>query len=121
MLKPGFWDAPDDAQKLMKKKKHLECELERYEGLLKGFNDISEMIELAEEYEDYSEAKNIIKEYRRLCEEMEDLELSRLLTGKYDDKDAILSIHAGTGGVDAMDWAEMLMRIYLRYADQHGF
>ena len=121
MLKPGFWDDPDDAQKLMKRKKHLESELERYEGLLKGFNDISEMIELAEEYEDYSEAKSIIKGYKRLCEEMEDLELSRLLTGKYDDKDTILSIHAGTGGVDAMDWAEMLMRMYLRYADQHGF
>ena len=121
MLKPGLWDDPDDAQKLMKRKKHLESELERYEGLLKGFNDISEMIELAEEYEDYSEAKSIIKGYKRLCEEMEDLELSRLLTGKYDDKDAILSIHAGTGGVDAMDWAEMLMRMYLRYADQHGF
>lgn len=121
MLKPGFWDSPDDAQKLMKQKKHLENELEQYEGLCKGFDDISDMIELAEEYEDYSEAKTIIKEYKRLCEEMEDLELNRLLTGKYDDKDAILSIHAGTGGVDAMDWAEMLMRMYLRYADQHGF
>ena len=52
MLKPGFWDAPEDAQKLMKRKKHLESELERYEGLLMGFNDISEMIELAEEYEE---------------------------------------------------------------------
>ena len=65
MLKPGFWDAPDDAQKLMKRKKHLESELERYEGLLKGFNDISEMIELSEEYEDYSEAKNIRGYVRR--------------------------------------------------------
>ena len=54
MLKPGFWDTPDDAQKLMKKKKNLESELEHYEGLLKGFSDISEMIDLAEEYEDYS-------------------------------------------------------------------
>ena len=52
MLRPGFWDSPDYAQKLMKQKKHLENELEQYEGLCKGFYDISDMIELAEEYED---------------------------------------------------------------------
>lgn len=121
MLRPGFWDSPDEAQKLMKHKKHLENELEQYNGLRQGFQDVADMIELADEYDDYSEAKDIIRTFRRLHEEMEALELSRQLTGKYDEKNAILSIHAGTGGVDAMDWAEMLMRMYLRYCDQHGF
>jgi peptide chain release factor 2 len=120
-MKPGFWDDPAAAQKLMKKKKHLETEVERYERLERGLDDTEELIELAEELEDEDEAKEIAKNFAKLQDEMEELKLGMLLNGKYDENDAILSIHAGTGGVDAMDWAEMLERMYLRYCEKKGF
>lgn len=121
MLEPGFWDNPDAAQQVMKHKKHFENILDRFNHLASGFSDISDMIELAEEYDDKAEAKEILKNFKELNLDLEDFRLKMLLNGKYDENEAILSIHAGTGGVDAMDWAEMLMRMYLRYCDKHGF
>lgn len=99
----------------------MENELDKFEALSSGFNEIKDMIDLVEEYDDVSEAKEIIKTFKSLNEDMEDFKLQMLLNGKYDENEAILSIHAGTGGIDAMDWAEMLMRMYLRYCDKHGF
>ncbi len=117
----GFWDDPEKAQTLLKKKKSLELKVEKYEKLEKGFDDIGELIELAEEMEDEEEANAIVESFAELTRELEELKLDTLLDGKYDHNNAIISIHAGTGGVDAMDWAEMLLRMYTRWAEKKGY
>lgn len=116
-----FWDDPEKAQSLLKKKKALESTVNEYDRLSSGFKDISEMIEIAEELEDEDEAMTVVENFDELCKDAETFRLKLLLDGKYDSNSAILSIHAGTGGVDAMDWAQMLMRMYTRWADKHGY
>lgn len=117
----NFWDDPEKAQSLLKKKKALESTVNEYDRLSLGFKDISEMIEFAEELEDEDEAMTVVENFDELCKDAETFRLKLLLDGKYDSNSAILSIHAGTGGVDAMDWAQMLMRMYTRWADKHGY
>ena len=116
-----FWDDPEKAQSLLKKKKALESTVNEYARLSSGFKDISEMIEIAEELEDEDEATTVVENFDELCKDAETFRLKLLLDGKYDSNSAILSIHAGTGGVDAMDWAQTLMRMYTRWADKHGY
>jgi len=116
-----FWDDPEKAQSLLKKKKALESTVNEYDRLISVFKDISEMIEIAEELEDEDEAMTVVENFDELCKDAETFRLKLLLDGKYDSNSAILSIHAGTGGVDAMDWAQMLMRMYTRWADKHGY
>lgn len=119
--KPGFWDDPDAAQNLLKKKKGVESKVEKYEKLETGLTDIGELIELAEEMDDEEEAEAIVLSFNELKSELEELKLDTLLDEKYDHNNAIISIHAGTGGVDAMDWAEMLLRMYTRWAEKRGY
>lgn len=121
MEQPDFWDDPEAAQNLLKKKKNLETKVSQYESLAKGFDDIEELILLAEEMEDEEEADSIVKSFEELQEQLEVLKLDTLLDGKYDHNNAIISIHAGTGGVDAMDWAQMLYRMYTRWAEKKGY
>ena len=116
-----FWEDPDKAQSLLKKKKALESTVNEYDRLSLGFEDISEMVEIAEELEDEDEAMAVVESFDELRKDAETFRLKLLLDGKYDHNSAILSIHAGTGGVDAMDWAQMLMRMYTRWADKHGY
>lgn len=120
-LAEGFWDKPDKAQNLLKEKKRLENRISEFQRIEDGFNEVEDLIEIAIELEEEGSVKDIERQYNTLCEEMENLKMSTLLNGKYDGNDAILSIHAGTGGVDAMDWAEMLERMYLRYCERKGF
>lgn len=117
----GFWDDPEAARNLLKKKKSLETRVERYDRLEKGFTDTEELIELAEEMEDEEEADAIVESFRELQAQLEELKLDTLLDGKYDHNNAIISVHAGTGGVDAMDWAQMLYRMYTRWAEKKGY
>ena len=107
----------------------MEATIENYESLEKSLSDIGEMIELTEmeeasgaSSEELAEmAAGIEADYADFEKKLEDLRLKTLLTGKYDHCGAILSIHAGTGGVDAMDWASMLLRMYTRWCEKKGY
>ena len=118
---PDFWNVPESAQKVLKKKKSLENKIENYEELETGFEDVGELMELAEEMEDEDEADSVVEMFNDLQNKMEELKLATLLDGKYDHNNAIISVHAGTGGVDAMDWTQMLYRMYTRWAEKKGY
>ncbi|MBR0380054.1 MAG: peptide chain release factor 2 [Mogibacterium sp.] len=120
-LKDGFWNDQKAAQKVLKEKKSLEGRLAEYEKISSDAAEIPDLIEIAEELDDEDEAKSVVASFDALTDELEDLKTRMLLSGKYDSRDCILSIHAGTGGVDANDWAEMLERMYLRYCEKKGF
>lgn len=105
----------------MKEKKNMEQSIEAFSSLEMNLRDIEELIQLCEMEEDEEMADSIISDYGKFKDALEELRLSTLLTGKYDKNNAILSIHAGTGGVDAMDWASMLLRMYSRWCDKKGY
>ena len=118
---PDFWNDQDDALKVLKKKKSLENKIGGYEELETGLSDVEELMELAEEMEDEDEADSVVEMFNDLQKKMEELKLATLLNGKYDHNNAIISVHAGTGGVDAMDWTQMLYRMYTRWAEKKGY
>ena len=116
-----FWNNIEYAQKVMKEKKSMEDTINTHKGLETGLSDIEELIELAVMEEEISMVGEIQEMYDTLKESLETLRIKTLLNGKYDGCGAIISIHAGTGGVDAMDWASMLLRMYMRWCDQKGY
>lgn len=117
----GFWNDHEKAQKLLKEKKSVESKIDEYEKLKKEFEDIGILIDLAQEEEDESMVTEIQKAYEDYKKEYEDLRIKTLLNGEYDTNNAIISIHAGSGGTDAQDWAEMLLRMYTRWAESKGY
>lgn len=106
---------------MLKEKKSLEDRLGTYEKIESGIAELPELIEIAEELGDEDELREVVRSFETLSDDLEELRTRMLLSGKYDANDAILSIHAGTGGVEANDWAEMLERMYLRYCEKKGF
>ena len=112
-----FWNNLDYAQKVMKEKKSMENTIDGFNELKKTFEDIEELTEMAEAEDDETMASEI----QSMFEELEEMRVKTLLTGKYDGCGAIISIHAGTGGVDAMDWASMLLRMYTRWCEKKGY
>ncbi len=117
----NFWSDQEKAQKVLKEKKSIENRLEEYAGLEKELGDIEELIELADEEDDEEMASEILSSAAKLEKELEDLKLRTLLNGEYDSSNAIVSIHGGSGGTDAKDWAEMLLRMYCRWAEKKGY
>ena len=127
-LADGFWNDTEAAQKVLQEKKAIDDKIKAYDELLSEFGDMEEMIELCEELEAEDEAEEaeaeadeIIKSFDSLKKKLDSFRISMLLNGKYDSKNALLSVHAGAGGVDAMDWTEMLLRMYTRWAENHGY
>jgi peptide chain release factor 2 len=114
---PDFWDNNRMAQQLMQEASRLRNEIATWDGVSQR---IEEAIELAQ-LEDDSIFDDLTVEVSELSREVDRLEFITMLSGEYDSEDAILAIHAGTGGVDAMDWAEMLQRMYLRWGESRGF
>ena len=117
----GFWNDHEKAQKLLKEKKSTELKIKSYEDLAKTFEDITILIDLAMEEEEESLIPEIEQGFSNLKDQIEALRIRTLLSGEYDGNNAILSIHAGSGGLDAQDWAGMLLRMYTRWADTKGF
>lgn len=117
----GFWDDLEAAQKLLKEKKQKESKLGEFQALENALSDIGILIELAEEEDDVSQVEEIQALYADFEQKMESLRLKTLLCEPYDGSNAIISIHAGSGGTDAQDWAEMLLRMYTRWAERKGY
>ena len=120
----GFWEELDNSQKLMNKIKQNEATIENYKKLNEMLEDTLTMIELTVEEgndEDEATVAELKAEAEKFKAELETTKLTTLLTGEYDSKNAILTFHAGAGGTEAQDWAEMLYRMYTRWAEAHGF
>jgi len=120
--KDGFWDDIENSQKVMQTIKHDEATIESYNKLNEKLEDALTMIELAmEEEDDEDTAQEIKHDADNFKKELEAMKLTTLLTGEYDSKNAILTFHAGAGGTEAQDWAEMLFRMYNMWAESHGY
>lgn len=118
---PGFWDNAEESQKVLQRSGALKGKIEAYHKLQAAFDDTLALIELADEEGDLSlleEARQGVESVRK---EMETQRLSTLLTGEYDARNAILTLHAGAGGTEAQDWALMLYRMYCRWGERHNF
>ncbi|MGC8873436.1 MAG: peptide chain release factor 2 [Chloroflexia bacterium] len=120
-LQPGFWDDPARAQETMRRLNRLRQEIERHQALVHQVEELQVLYELARAEDDGAMIAEVEREARGLLAEVEREELRLMLSGEYDDHDALLSIHAGAGGTEAQDWAEMLLRMYLRWAERRGF
>lgn len=121
LQRSDLWDDPKEAGKILQKKKSLENKIGAFEGLESSMEDINVLIEMAEEADDESLVPEIEETFAALKNGIEALRIETLLDGEYDKNNAILSIHAGSGGVDAQDWAEMLYRMYTRWIESKGF
>ena len=117
----GFWDDHEKAQAVTQKCNTLERKIENFERLQSLLEDTIELIELAQEEGDESYNDEILADAEKFREQLEKEKLGTLLTGEYDNSNAIITIHAGAGGTEAQDWAQMLYRMYNKYADTHGF
>ena len=118
---PGFWDDMEKSQKILQRSSMLKNKIEGYERLQRCYGDTMALIELADEEGDLSLLPEAQEELKKLKEDLEAQRLSTLLQGEYDSKNAILTFHAGAGGTEAQDWAEMLFRMYNRWAERHSY
>ncbi|WP_298040517.1 peptide chain release factor 2 [uncultured Microbacterium sp.] len=118
---PDLWDDPEKAQKVTSALSHRQSELKRVTDIERRLDDLDVLIELANEMEDEDSAAEARAELAALTEVINNLEVQTLLDGEYDDRSAIITIRSGAGGDDATDFAEILMRMYLRWAEHHKY
>jgi peptide chain release factor 2 len=118
---PGFWDDLENSQKVLQKTKGLKSKVERYERLVAELDDLRTLNELGMEEQDAGVIPEIGEGLVKLKDILEKLKLETLLTKPYDHNNAILTLHAGAGGTEAQDWVQMLLRMYTRWSEIHGF
>ena len=118
---PGFWDNMQEAQKVTQRMAGLKAKDEGYQKLAARLDDCLALVEMGDEAEDLSLLEEIQGEMEAIREQTAAMRLSTLLTGEYDSNNAILTFHAGSGGTEAQDWAEMLFRMYTRWSESKGY
>ncbi|MEE3379602.1 MAG: peptide chain release factor 2 [Lachnospiraceae bacterium] len=121
MAAPDFWDDPQVSTEKTRKLKSLKDDVSTYYELEAQYQDILDLIVLANEEDDRDMIEEVEADYAKFKEKLENLQTKTLLSGEYDDQNAIITLHAGAGGTEACDWTSMLYRMYTRWADQHGF
>ncbi len=121
MQQPGFWDVQEQAQKVVAELKALRAQIEPVQELLRRADDAHVLVELAAEQNDEDARQEVTRELTQIAEKTDKVELLTLLAGENDARNCFLSINAGAGGVDASDFAAMLLRMYLMYFDKAGF
>ena len=119
--KDGFWNDMERSQKVLKRIKQLKAKCDSYKKLKTRYEDLITLCQMAIEEGDESLLPELIEEYDKFEKDLETARLSTLLSGEYDSSNAIVSFHAGAGGTEAQDWAQMLYRMYTRWAERHGF
>lgn len=117
----GFWDDLENSQKVLRETKSLERKIEKYKKLNDSLEDLITLIEISIEENDDSSIDEIKADSETFKRKLEEEKLSTLLTGEYDNSNAILTFHAGAGGTEAQDWAEMLYRMYNHWAERHNY
>ena len=117
----GFWDDIENSQKVLQRTSALKNKVNAYQKLKSDFDDALVMIELADEAEDLDLLEECTDSVNAVEKELEKQTLGTLLTGEYDGKNALLTFHAGAGGTEAQDWAQMLVRMYQHWGEAHGY
>ncbi|MBF0589051.1 MAG: peptide chain release factor 2 [Magnetococcales bacterium] len=118
---PELWNDADKAREVLQEKTRLEKTIVEWDDLSKELADGRELYEMAEEEGDDDVLKEVEGQTQNLMKRVADLELQRMLSGEADINDAFVEIHPGAGGTESQDWAEMLLRMYLRWCDSHGY
>ncbi|WP_416442335.1 peptide chain release factor 2 [Leucobacter sp. HNU] len=118
---PDLWDDPAAAQKVTSGLSHRQARLKRLRGVEQRLDDLDVLIELAQEMDDEDSASEAGEELASLEKVVQELEVQTMLSGEYDERAAVVTIRSGAGGDDATDFAEMLLRMYLRWAEQHDY
>jgi peptide chain release factor 2 len=120
-LAAGFWDDPQAAQEVMKGLASLRARGDTWRGIEKQVADLLDLVDLAEAEPDAGIAADIERDVDAISARLDDLEFELTFSGPYDDRSAIVAIHSGAGGTESQDWAEMLLRMYLRWCERRGF
>ena len=120
-IQDGFWNDQKNCNKILSEIKNRKGKVTKYKELLNELNNIKELIDLVEMEEDKSLEDEINSNTKKIEKEIEKFELQTLLSGKYDSNNAILTLHPGAGGTESQDWAEMLYRMYTRWAAKNGY
>jgi peptide chain release factor 2 len=121
MTKPDFWEGGESAQRILKERTSLLESLTPWEEEKKALEETEILLQLVEEQEDEEEAQELAQKLQKSQEVIEQIEFARMLGGEHDPSNAIVSINAGAGGTEAQDWVEMLLRMYLRWAEKKKF
>ena len=121
MGEPTFWDDAELAQKINQELNDVKISVDKYEALLAKFDDVQVMWEIGMEEKDESMEADVKADMEAVDRALEELQLEVMLSGPYDGNNAILTLHAGAGGTEAQDWTSMLLSMYGRYAERHGF